>query len=187
MRHSKLRHRLPLSSGRPAVATRLPVILLLAVVLLSKMAGADGHPPTLIFQSPAQDAVVGGIEGFNTQVSDQDGLAASNPVRWGLDGAPISASATVNPNYSCGENCAMYEFDIDTTPLLEGAHTVSVEVADDIGNVGVFTRTFVVANSGIQAAGNGLLLRRTHGSQTCIDCHKWIAHKLPKGYEDDDD
>jgi cytochrome c-type protein NapC len=23
--------------------------------------------------------------------------------------------------------------------------------------------------------------------KTCIDCHKGLAHKLPKGYEDDDD
>ena len=153
-----------------------PVILVFAMVVLTKVAGADGHPPTLVFQSPAQDAVVGGVERFKVQVSDQDGLAASNPVRWGLDGAPISAGATVNPNYTCGDDCAMYEFDIDTTPLLEGAHTVSVEVADAVGNVGVFTRTFVVANSGTEAAGNGLLLRRTHGSQTCIDCHNLETH-----------
>ena len=25
------------------------------------------------------------------------------------------------------------------------------------------------------------------GDETCIDCHKGIAHKLPEGYEDDDD
>jgi len=25
------------------------------------------------------------------------------------------------------------------------------------------------------------------GTETCIDCHKGIAHKLPEGYEDDDD
>jgi nitrate/TMAO reductase-like tetraheme cytochrome c subunit len=24
------------------------------------------------------------------------------------------------------------------------------------------------------------------GTETCIDCHKGIAHKLPEGYEDDD-
>ncbi|MCW8825225.1 MAG: NapC/NirT family cytochrome c [Gammaproteobacteria bacterium] len=25
------------------------------------------------------------------------------------------------------------------------------------------------------------------GKETCIDCHKGIAHKLPEGYDDDDD
>ena len=25
------------------------------------------------------------------------------------------------------------------------------------------------------------------GDERCIDCHKGIAHKLPGGYEDDDD
>ncbi len=25
------------------------------------------------------------------------------------------------------------------------------------------------------------------GTETCIDCHKGIAHKLPEGYEDEDD
>ena len=24
------------------------------------------------------------------------------------------------------------------------------------------------------------------GTETCIHCHKGIAHKLPEGYEDDD-
>jgi hypothetical protein len=153
-----------------------PVFLVLAVMTLATVAGADGHPPTLVFQSPAQDGVVGGVERFKVHVSDQDGLAVSNPVRWGLDGALISGAATVNPNYTCGDDCAMYEFDIDTTTLPNGAHIVSVEVADALANVGVFTRTFVVANSGIQAAGDGLLLRRTHGSQPCIDCHNLETH-----------
>ena len=125
MRHNTSRHRLPLSFRRPAFTMSFPVILVLAVMVLAKVAGADGHPPTLIFQSPAQDAVVGGVERFKVQVSDQDGLAASDPVRWGLDGGPILASATVNSNYTCGDDCAMYEFDIDTSPLLNGTITVN--------------------------------------------------------------
>jgi hypothetical protein len=54
-------------------------------VLFCGPAAADSVPPTLVFQSPAQDGVVGGVERFKVQVSDQDGLAVSNPVRWGLE------------------------------------------------------------------------------------------------------
>ena len=154
----------------------MSVILASLLTICATVAIADTIPPTVIFQSPAMDAVVGGIERFKVEVSDQDGLAATNPVKWGLDGGPISSVATSNSNYDCGENCAIYEFDIDTTVLANGAHTVSVEVADALGNIGVLTRTVVVTNSGSQAAGNGLLLRRTHGSQTCIDCHNLETH-----------
>lgn len=154
----------------------LSVIFGLLSTLLPIAASADTFPPTLVFQSPADDAVVGGTDRFKVEVSDQDGLAASNPVRWGIDGAPISTSANINTNYTCGDDCAVFEFDVDTISLVDGAHTVSVEVEDSLGNVGVFTRGFVVANTGSQAAGNGLLLRRTHGSQACVDCHNLETH-----------
>ncbi|MBD3873320.1 MAG: Ig-like domain-containing protein, partial [Acidobacteria bacterium] len=155
---------------------RLAVFIAVLSVSLSPVVFADTFPPTLVFQSPANDAVVGSTDRFKVEVSDQDGLAASDPVRWGLDGAPISTIATVNTNYACGDDCAVYEFDVDTTLLVDGAHTVRVEVEDSLGNVGVFVRSFVVANSGAEAAGNGLLLRRTHGSQACIDCHNLETH-----------
>jgi hypothetical protein len=170
----RLRSRRPY--GSPARTVRMSVILASLLTICATVAIADTIPPTVIFQSPAMDAVVGGIERFKVEVSDQDGLAATNPVKWGLDGGPISSVATSNSNYDCGENCAIYEFDVDTTVLANGAHTVSVEVADAVGNVGVLTRTVVVANSGSQAAGNGMLLRRTHGSQSCIDCHNLETH-----------
>ena len=154
----------------------LSAVLAVLLMVGPPLADADTFPPTLVFQSPASNAVVGGVERFKVEVSDQDGLAASNPVRWGLDGAPISNGAAVNPNYTCGDDCGMYEFDVDTTSLSNGTHTVSVEVTDAVDNVGVFTRVIVVANSGTQASGDGLLLRRTHGSQTCLDCHNLATH-----------
>jgi len=138
--------------------------------------GADQAPPTLVFQSPVAEATIGGVERFKVEVSDQGGMAATDPVTWTLDGASVSAVAAVNPNYFCGGDCAVYEFDLDTTTLLNGAHYVTVEAVDQAGNTGLAALPLAVANQGADAAGNGLLLRRTHGSQTCIDCHNLQTH-----------
>jgi len=59
----------------------LSAVLAVLLMVGPPLADADTFPPTLVFQSPASDAVVGGIERFKVEVSDQDGLAASNPVR----------------------------------------------------------------------------------------------------------
>ena len=137
--------------------------------------GGDTVAPTLLILAPAEGAVIGGPERVNLQVWDEGGLAAT-PVSWFVDGGAPSTAATVNTNYTCGANCAVYQLDVDTTSLANGMHEITVDVTDAAGNVGRVVRAVTVNNAGAKPAGSGQLLRRTHGAQVCIDCHALATH-----------
>ncbi|MFV2073403.1 MAG: hypothetical protein ACC742_12225, partial [Thermoanaerobaculales bacterium] len=137
--------------------------------------GADAVAPTLLILAPSEGAVIGGPERVNLQVWDEGGLAAT-PISWYVDGGAASTAATVNSNYSCGTNCTIYQFDLDTTTLANGMHEITVNVTDAAGNVGRAVRAVTVNNAGVKAAGSGQLLRRTHGAQICVDCHALATH-----------
>ncbi len=136
---------------------------------------ADATPPTALFVVPTQGAVVGGTDRFKVQVWDEGGLGAT-PLRWYVDGGTASTAAVTNTNYDCGTGCTVWEFDVDLTALARGWHEVTVEVTDAAGNVGRAVRGFWVRNRGTKPAGSGQLLRRTHGSQLCVDCHALATH-----------
>ena len=138
--------------------------------------GVDSDPPTVLVLSPTSGAVVGGVERVKVQIYDGDGLEATDPVQWSLDGGPLSTVVAVNPNYSCGPGCSVYEIDIDTTAMSNDNHYLSVQVTDAAGNVARVDTAFQVNNLGGQPAGSGFLLRRSHGSQLCIDCHALATH-----------
>lgn len=138
--------------------------------------GADDAAPTLVFLSPAAGATVGGGERFKIQVWDADGLAASNPVAWSMDGGAQSTAVSVNANYDCGTGCSVYEFDVDTTGFVNGPHFLTVTATDAAGNVAVKSQAINISNSGTVPTGDGYLLRRTHSSQLCLDCHALSTH-----------
>ena len=140
--------------------------------------GADTLAPTVLFLSPAEEAVVGSTESVKVQVFDQGGLRLTNPVEWSVDGgAFVTTSLVVNANYTCGASCAVYQFTWDTTTLPDnGAHYLTLRVTDLAGNVALRSLAVSVQNVGGKARGAGTLLRRSHGSQLCIDCHNLASH-----------
>ncbi len=137
--------------------------------------GADQVSPTVLVTSPGRDAVVGATERVKAQVFDQGGLAAVDPVEVAVDDAALAAAAA-NGNYDCGPGCAVYEIDVDTTALSNGAHSLVVRATDAAGNVARVDRSFTVSNAGATSAGGGTLLRRSFGMRLCQDCHNLATH-----------
>jgi predicted CxxxxCH...CXXCH cytochrome family protein len=143
--------------------------------------GADQTAPMVLYLSPAEGAVVGGTERVKVQVYEptapSGGIAS---VQWKVDAGPL-APAAVNPNYAglCGTDCAVYEFDLDTTLLSNGAHSLTVVATDTAAptaNITTVTRAVRINNAGGKPAGSGTLLRRSHGAQLCLDCHALPTH-----------
>jgi len=138
--------------------------------------GADDAAPTILVVAPRRGSVVGGVDRVKVQIYDGGGLAASNPVQWSVDGGALSTAVTVNTNYTCDVDCSIYEFDLDTTGLVNGPHYLTVQATDAGGNMARLDQGFVVNNQTGVAGGGGLLLRRTHGGNLCTDCHALPTH-----------
>ncbi len=135
--------------------------------------GADQVPPTVLFVAPARNAVVGGIDRAKVQVFDAGDPAPT--VEWSVDGSAFSP-ASLNGNYNCGTNCGIYGFNLDVTALGNGSHTLAARATDAAGNVTTVDMAIRVNNKGTAAGGEGTLLRRTHGSEMCTDCHNLETH-----------
>lgn len=136
--------------------------------------GGDTVAPTITVLAPSKNAVLAGADTVKVQVWDAGGLAASNPVQAQVDGtapAGFTLNLAVNANYSCGTSCGVYQYALPAQAA--GAHYIAVRATDGVGNVAVVTIPFraVAATTG---AGN--LLRRTAGSQLCLDCHNLQTH-----------
>lgn len=145
--------------------------------LTTAACGADTAAPMVIVLAPARAATVGGTERAKLQVWDTGALAATNPVVAGIDGGALSLVAAKNNNYNCGTGCGVYEFPVDTSALANGEHTLRVQATDAAGNVARTDHPLVVNNRpGGAPRGTGTLLRRTHSSQLCIDCHAVGSH-----------
>jgi hypothetical protein len=147
--------------------------------------GSDEYAPTVLILAPARDAVLGGTDRVKVQVYDEFGLAAADPVKWSVDGAGVlPTGVTVNANYEgtycTAPECRVYEFDLNTSGFTDGSHYLTVEVTDaatPTANVAVVHRAFRSRNLGTATpGGSGLLLRRSHGSQLCTDCHNLPTH-----------
>ncbi len=147
---------------------------------LTTTTGAN-TPPMILFLVPARNATVGGSERFKVQVYDPDGVAAAN-VFHGVDTASPASAVVQNTNYACNvgsqTQCKVFEFSVDTTALANGSHYVTVKATDSGSPAAVaqISWPIVVNNSGAKPAGAGTILRRTHGSQLCTDCHNLATH-----------
>ena len=111
---------------------------------------------------------------MKVQVWDAGALAAPNPVVGQVDGtgsAGFTLLFAVNASYSCGGGCSVYQYALPAQAA--GAHYFAVRATDAAGNVSVVTIPFRAAAA---ASGSGTLLRRTHGSQLCLDCHNLPTH-----------
>ncbi len=138
---------------------------------------ADSVPPMVLFLAPARNAVLGGTDRVKVQVWDSGALATANPVQWSIDGAALSAAGVAaNANYSCGGGCTVYEFNVDTSALSNGPHSINVQATDAASNAGRASIPFNVNTNGTTPKGSGENLRRTYGSQLCIDCHALATH-----------
>jgi predicted CxxxxCH...CXXCH cytochrome family protein len=148
--------------------------------ITTKACGTDTTPPMVMVLAPVRDAVIGGTDKVKVQVFDAGGLFATDPVKWSVDGAAVTNVATENANYDCGTNCWVYELDLNTTGYSDGSHYLTIEATDaepaPSTNVTTVRWPIQVKNLGGVAAGSGLLLRRTHGAQLCIDCHNLKTH-----------
>ncbi len=137
--------------------------------------GGDQTPPTVVVVTPVRDATVGGVDLVKMQVYDDTGLAS---VQVSVDGNPYAAAA-VNPNYTCGAGCSVYEYTLDTTALTNEGHYFTVRATDTAAptaNVTLVSQPINVYNAGVKAGGDGFLLRRTRGAQLCLDCHDVQGH-----------
>jgi len=148
--------------------------------LTTTVCSGDGAPPMILFLSPTRNAVVGGPERFRIQVYDPDGVSASN-VTWALDGSAPTLPVTttgIDCNLTGQTGCAVFELDLDTTQIANGPHFVTVEAVDSaaVPATARMSWAFRVNNAGTEPAGSGTLLRRTHGSQLCSDCHNLATH-----------
>lgn len=90
----------------------------------------DKTPPTAVINSPAQNAKVQGIVAVTTTVSDALGLAS---VEFSLDGSTYSDGASPS-------------FNLDTTMLDDGNHSITVVATDNSGYTSSDTVDFVVSN-----------------------------------------
>lgn len=134
--------------------------------------GSDQMGPTITIQNPRRDAIVGGIERLKIQVYDSGGISS---VSVSINGGPYNPSS-LNSNYNCGINCGIYEYDFDTTSLSNGEATITVRAIDSSSNISYISQGVQVKNSSGKPRGSGFLLRRSHGSQICIDCHNIQTH-----------
>ncbi len=136
---------------------------------------ADQSPPMVLFLAPAWDAIVGGTDRIKVQVYEP----AIQSQGYQVDGVggPYTA-AVANLNYTCGTDCTVYEFDLDTVALAltNDRHFLSFRVVDNSNNETIVTRPFRVNNTAGEAAGGGKLLRRMASAQLCIDCHDLPTH-----------
>ncbi len=140
----------------------------------------DGQAATILILSPARNGIIGGTDTVKVQVFDSP--IGSVSVAWSVDGGG-TAAASQNVNYDCGTDCAVFEFDLNTTTigtnpqsLSNGSHYLTIEATDGDGHVARIGHAVRVSNTGDKAAGSGMLLRRTHGSQLCRDCHNLQTH-----------
>jgi hypothetical protein len=136
--------------------------------------GADVVAPTITVLVPSRNAILSGADTVKVQVWDAGALAAPNPVAGQVDGTGAAGFTLVfaaNASYSCGAGCSVYQYALPAQAA--GAHYIAVRAADAAGNVSVVTIPFRAAAA---AGGSGTLLRRTHGSQLCLDCHNLQTH-----------
>ena len=144
--------------------------------------GGDQVAPTVLILAPARLGIIGGTDRVKVQVWDAD--TSLSALEWRVDGGSwTSFLGGQNGNYNCGTGCGIYEFDLDTVTLFgvdhTGSHTLEIRATDSASpsnNVALRSTTFNVNNAGGAAAGSGHLLRRTPGSQLCIDCHNLQTH-----------
>ncbi|MEN8164888.1 MAG: hypothetical protein ABFS37_12220, partial [Acidobacteriota bacterium] len=138
---------------------------------------SDQVAPTVLVLSPVRSGIVGGLDRVKVRVYDQGGLQPSEPVQWSVDGGAWAA-ATVNSSYGCGSQCEVFEFDLDTVGLAlgNGRHYLDIRATDAAGNIARLAWPIRIFNVGVAPGGAGTLLRRTYGSQLCIDCHDLETH-----------
>ncbi len=136
------------------------------------LCGADQASPTITVLSPKKGAIIGGTERLKIQAYDAGGISS---VSVSINGGSYQ-SATLNGNYNCGTNCGIYEYDFDTTLLSNGETTITIKAQDTSSNLSFTSISVNIKNSGGKPQGSGLLLRRSHGSQICIDCHNLPSH-----------
>jgi len=138
--------------------------------------GADQVAPTITFMAPARGSILSGSDLGKVQVYDEAGLRASNPVEWSLDSGPFTPADGVNTNYNCEAGCSVYQFTLNTFAYANGLHSLTVRATDAAGNVAPASMPIQIRNTGGLPAGSGMILRRTQGSQVCLDCHNLQTH-----------
>ncbi len=106
--------------------------------------GTDTTPPSVSIASPAAGATVSATVELRGSAADNQGLAR---VEVQIDGGafqPASGTST-------------WSFNVATTQLTNGSHTLTVRATDTSGNTSVATRSLVVNNT---SSGGGLNLPR---------------------------
>jgi hypothetical protein len=95
-------------------------------------ASGDDQPPTVTLTAPAAETTLSGVVSVRADASDDVGVVK---VTFAVDGT-VRATRTAAP----------YSWDLDTTTLSNGSHTLQVSAYDAAGNVGRVSVTVVTRN-----------------------------------------
>jgi len=112
------------------VAAGLTVLIPIASTATSK----DATPPTVTITSPQQGATIAGSVRMTGRAKDRGGVSR---VEVAIDGATPQVAKGVTS----------WSFEMDTTTMGDGAHTVVAKATDRKGNVGTVTMPLTVANA----------------------------------------
>jgi predicted CxxxxCH...CXXCH cytochrome family protein len=135
-----------------------------------------GEPPMVMVLAPTRNATIGGTDRIKVQVYDDGSITE---VLWDFDATtfPGGNIALQNANYDCaGDGLCVWEFDLDVSAEANEGHFIAIRATDDDGHQTVITHPVRVFNTGGSPGGDGRLLRRTKGSQICVDCHNLKTH-----------
>ena len=125
-----------------------------------------------------QVEVVDGVEGL-FDGGRGEGAKSSVGAEW-VAATGVTTNDNYQGTYCTAPECRVYEFDLTTTGFTDGSHYLTIEVTDNATptpNVAIVRRNFRSRNLGAsKPGGSGLLLRRTSGSQLCVDCHNLPTH-----------
>lgn len=165
-------------------------ITLVTLTALITLAGigvviADTYGPTIsILTPPAGTSQSKPTVKVLIQIWDGDGLPA-NPLNRSIDGGAFSSTGiTLNSAYTaniCGSdtNCKVYNYSWDISGYVDNSsHTIIFNGTDTVPNItGTGTGNKSVAMTvKAQKTGDGMLLARGRGTQTCMDCHNVKTH-----------
>jgi Bacterial Ig domain len=93
-------------------------------------------PPTIVILTPAAGATVSGLYHVSGFVFDINGNGQ----------AQVAVDAGT---YKYTNGFGYFEYDLDTTQITNGTHTLSVRASDDLGTTGAASKSFVVSNGDV--------------------------------------
>ena len=122
------------SPARKWLALAVAVGVIFSLPLVSTATQPNSTPPTVKITAPAAGASLGGVIQVTGRAKDRGGVAR---VEVGVDGS----------NFAPATGTASWTFDLDTTVLADGAHTIVARGTDRDDSVGTVSVEVTVLNA----------------------------------------